>query len=148
MNNFFFIRPEAEFVHQEFGIMKFFKDETFFKWKKLQHYLFHNYDIPEYYNGKFNFIAYGSPIYGVVDNILQLIPCQNDDRVKPELFYYFVDIWNRMNNTDHSNPIIGYNIDTLYGIFNLDNYEEVECDLKRNRNIITYKNEHTFYKNW
>jgi len=142
------MRPEAEFVHSDFGILKFFKDDTFFKWKKLQHYLLHNYNIPEYYNGKFNFITYGSPIYGVVDNLLQVIPTPDDDRVRPELLDYFKNVWGRMNNKDHDNPIMGHNIDTLYELFNLENYKEVECDLEGNINIITYKNEHTFYKNF
>jgi hypothetical protein len=144
MDNFFFFRPEAMSVHRELGIMKFDEgDNTYLKWKKLQHYLFYNYDIPESNNGKFNFTAYGSPIYGVVDGVLMLIPFPDDDRVKPELLDYFKDIWSRMNN-----GIEGYSIDELYDKFDLSNYDGDESNYKEDGQIIVYKHAHTFYKNW
>lgn len=132
MNNFYFFRPE----HRH-------EDETFLKWKKLQHYLFYNYKIPEYNNGKFDFTAYGSPIYGVVDNILLLIPFENDNRVKPELLNYFKEIWNKINDES----IIPHSIEELYKMFDLDNYVLEDSNFKIDGGIISYKHEHTFYKN-
>ena len=145
MDNFFFIRPEIS-GQNGIGQLFFHKDGEYFKWKKLQHYLFYNYPIPEYNNGKFNFITYGSPIYGVVDGILLLIPFENDDRVKPNLIPYFKDIWNRMNNNACSNPIRGRTISELYDIFHLDNYIGEESNYKKEDGMIVYKNEHTFSK--
>jgi hypothetical protein len=147
MDNFFFSRPEIS-GKSEFGQLFFHKDDEYFKWKKLQYYLFYNYPIPEYYNGKFNFIAYGTPLYGVVDGLLLSIPFPNDDRVKPELIPYFKDIWGRMNNDACNNTIRGISISELYDIFNLDNYMFEEINHKIEGGIIVYKNEHTFSKSW
>jgi hypothetical protein len=145
LNNFIFFRPEAMSVHPEFGILFFDKDEKFHKWKKLQQYLFDNYEIPDYNNGKFSFIAYGSPIYGVVDGILRLIPFSDDDRIKPELKPLFDDIWSRCNN-EQDNQIKQYSISELYDIFELDKEREYKPDYKVEGNIIVYKHEHCFYK--
>jgi hypothetical protein len=145
LDNFYFSRPEALSVHSQLGIMFFDEDETFFKWKKLQQYLFDNYDIPEYDNGKFSFVAAGSPLYGVVDGVLMLIPFVNDDRIKPELTEKFKDVWSRLNSGS-DNQIKGYSIQDLYDIFNLDKYRDYQCDYKSNGNIVTYKHTHTFYK--
>lgn len=148
LDNFYFCRPEAYSVHPDLGILFFEKDDTFFKWKKLQQYLFDNYDIPEYYNGKFNFIAYGSPLYGVVDGFLHLIPFEGDDRIKPELVEECEDMWRRMNDESCDNHIKGFAISQLYKLFDLDNYRDLQSNYKAEGNVITYKHEHTYYKNW
>lgn len=156
LDNFFFLRPEGSSYTTggDFELslgLYFYKDETYFKWIKLQKYLFDNYDIPEYNKGKFSFIAYGSPIYGVVDGVLLLIPFNGDDRIKPELKDYFKDIHSRMNNTSCDKPIMGYTISELYDIFELDKFSDdynPQKQLKRmSDHVYSYRSAHTFYKN-
>jgi hypothetical protein len=148
MDNFYFLRPEISHENS-IGMLFFHKDEEYFKWKKLQHYLFHNYDIPEYNNGKFNFTAYGSPIYGVVGGVLQLIPLEDDAGIlKPELIPHFKDVWFRMGNNNCDNPIKDFSITELHDIFNLKDYNFEDTNYKFEGNFIKYKHEHTFYKNW
>jgi hypothetical protein len=156
LDNFFFFRPEGSSytTSGDFELslgLYFYEDETYFKWIKLQKYLFDNYDINEYNKGKFSFIAYGSPIYGVVDGVLLLIPFEDDDRIKPELKDYFKDIHSRMNNTSCDKPIMGYTISELYDIFELDKVSDdynPQKQLKRiSDNVYSYRSAYTFHEN-
>lgn len=118
MNDFIFSREECvKFTSGDLPVC--WNIDVYYKWISLQNYLINSYELADIYKGRFNFLAYGTPFYGIIDGKLMLVPLLDDDRVNPELQEYFKNVWKRVNS-DCDNPVKIYSISKLFEIFNLD----------------------------